>query len=124
MGSEYQDLEGLSPEMIQQLMELGVADDQNAALGGQLQQANSIRNAALPEGRDSGRVYTAAHPLEFAATAAKSIMAGRDAKKLQKQQQALLEKQTSTRRRFIEQLMQQQPQPQVPQGPLPRNGVL
>jgi phytoene/squalene synthetase len=124
MPGEYQDLEGLSPEMIQQLVELGVVDEESAQLGGQLQQANAIRNSPLPEGRDSGRVYTAAHPLEFAATAAKSIMAGKDAKKLQEKQAALLEKQTATRRQYIEQLMNQQPQPQVPQGPLARNGIL
>lgn len=125
MDSEFQDLEGLSPEMIQQLIELGVIDEQKGDIGAQLQQANSIRNSPLPEGRDSGRVYTAAHPLEFAATAAKSIMAGKDAKALQQKQAALLDKQNQARQMYVNQLLQRGQQRDMGMGPGSRDeGIL
>lgn len=119
------DLEGLSPEMIQQLMELGVIDDQKSDTDKQLAMANSMRNGTLPQGRDSGRVYTAAHPLEMAVAAYKGYKGGKDAQAAQKKQEALLQKQLALRQQYVGAMLQRGQQRDGAYGvPMGDEGVL
>jgi hypothetical protein len=59
-------------EMAQMAAMLGTYGDQLelGGLEGQQAQADALRGAKVPEGRDSGRVYTAANPLEVLGTVA------------------------------------------------------
>lgn len=102
-------LEGLSEEELQQLMELGVIPQKQDALALQLAQATKLRNAAGPEGRDSGRVYTAANPLEHLVHAAQGIRAGSDMKRLEKEQQDLANAQVAGRSQFLKALYGKKP---------------
>lgn len=54
MAEYYQQLLGVYGDQ----MEMGDLDEQ-------LLRAQALRDTAMPEGRNSGRVYTAANPLEF-----------------------------------------------------------
>lgn len=49
----------------------------------QLEQANALRNQPMPEGREAGRLYVAANPLEHLGTGLQKFAAMRDAKRLQ-----------------------------------------
>lgn len=109
-------LEGLSEEELQQLMDLGVIPQKQDALALQLAQATKLRNAPGPEGRDSGRVYTAASPLEHIAYAAQGIKAGRDMERVQKAQEELMKEQVSGRSQFLK--MMYGKKPPIPTDPL------
>jgi len=68
----------MTPEMISAMtgtygyqLELNCLDEQMA-------KAEALRNAPGPEGRDSGRVYTAANPLEHIGAGIQKYRAGRD----------------------------------------------
>lgn len=122
---DFLDLEGLSEEELQQLMDLGVLDDQGNLLGEQLAQAQAVRNSPGPEGRDSGRVYTAASPIEHAVHAWQGIKAGKDIEKIGQQQQGLLAEQGAGRKTFLDALRRKKLTPMQGLGPMPAadNGV-
>lgn len=113
---DFLNLEDLSEEEIAQLMEMGALDDQMGILDKQLAQATALRNAPGPEGRDSGRVYTAANPLEHLVHAAQGIQAGSQMEDLAKKQEAILGQQTSGRKAFLDALRRR---PKVGLGPMP-----
>lgn len=100
------DLAGLSPEMVQQLMQLGIMDEQKGSTDKQLAMAQAMRDTPLPEGRSSGRVYTAANPLEFAVAAYKGYKGGKDASAAQQKQEALLQKQLGLRQQYVSAMLQ------------------
>lgn len=58
------DLSNMSEEELQQLVALGVIDENMAENARQMALQEGLRYGDMPEGRDSGRVYTAANPLE------------------------------------------------------------
>lgn len=93
--------EEMSPEELQQLMELGVIPSKMDALKDQMGLAEALRYGEGPQGRDSGRVYTAANPLEHLVHAANGIKAGKDLEDLRTKQNSLLDKQVQGRSAFI-----------------------
>lgn len=101
MYEDSDPLEGLSEEDLQQLMDLGVIPQKQDALAVQLAQATKLRNQQGPQGRDSGRVYTAASPLEHIAHAAQGIQAGREMKRIGQQQEQLAKDQVAGRTAFL-----------------------
>jgi hypothetical protein len=117
---DFLDLENMSEEEIAQLMELGILDDQGNILDKQLAQAQAVRNAPGPEGRDSGRVYTAANPLEHIVNAAQGIKAGREIEDIAKKQEELLAQQTAGRKTFLDALRKK---PMQGLGPMPMRNV-
>lgn len=105
--TQYEDsdpLADLSEEEIAQLMELGVLPTEQSQLAESLSQATALRNQRGPEGYDSGRVYTAASPLEHAVHAYQGIKAGKEMDSILKQQQENLLKQTEGRTAFLKAL--------------------
>lgn len=66
--NDLPELEGFSEDEIRQLMELGLIPEEMGDLNSRIAQARAdARGDAMPGMRDSGRVQTAAHPLEFLA---------------------------------------------------------
>jgi len=97
-----EDFENLDPEVIQQLMELGIIDPQMESLQGQIKTAQDIRGRGAPKGTDTGRVYVAANPLEHLAYALNGIKAGKDIDKARIEQQKLLADQVRGRKSFFD----------------------
>ena len=90
-------LADLSDDDIQQLMDAGVIKDKNDLLNMQLKQATALRNAPLPGGRDSGKVFTAASPLEMLAGGLQRRQAMGQMGNIQQQQTDLLNKLAAAR---------------------------
>jgi hypothetical protein len=97
-------LAGLTEDEIAQLMELGAIPEEQKSLAGSLAEARELRNRQGPQGIDTGRVFTAANPLEHAAHAYQGIKAGRQIDDLLKKQQENLLKQTEGRSAFLKAL--------------------
>lgn len=97
--------EDMSEEEINAIIGLGSMDERAAALQQQLALAQKLRNSPGPEGRDSGRVYTAANPLEHIAHAWQGIRAQKEADALRKQQEEQFGKQDTSRGAFYRALM-------------------
>ncbi len=52
-------MDNISPELLQQIMELGGLSEEQALLKLQLAQADQLRNTEIPKGGMAGRVYVA-----------------------------------------------------------------
>jgi hypothetical protein len=65
----------------------GVPVDQAQLLGleEQRERANALRDTALPEGRQAGRTFVAANPLEFIGAGIKQYRGGKESERLQKE---------------------------------------
>lgn len=99
------DLDNLSEEDLQKLLELGSVPNEQSSLNDQIKQAQMLRNRQAPQGTDTGRVYVASSPLEHMAYAIQGIKAGRDLKNLRAQQQDLLKQQTQGRLSYMDALL-------------------
>lgn len=97
-------LEDLTEDEIAQLMQLGAIPQEQASIAEQLSQARQLRNREGPQGIDTGRIYTAASPIEHAVRAYEGIKAGRQIDDLLKKQQENLLKQTEGRTAFLKAL--------------------
>lgn len=96
-------IENLTDEQVQQLMALGIIPDEQGQLQKQMDQAESIKTAAAPQGGYSrGGVYTAASPLEHIARVMQGIKAGKDLDKLYQKQQDLFQQQVSGRQSYFD----------------------
>jgi hypothetical protein len=105
--TQYEDsdpLADLSEEEIAQLMELGALPTEQSQLASSLSQATALRNKKGPQGTDTGRVYTAASPIEHAVHAWQGIKAGKEMDSILKKQQENLLKQTEGRTAFLKAL--------------------
>ncbi len=89
MGSDMS-MEDITPEQLEMLKRLGIIPEELEALQGQMAQANLLRNAPGPDGRDSGRVYTAANPLEHIGGLMQKYNANKEAKALEAKQGGLI----------------------------------
>jgi hypothetical protein len=106
-------LADMSEEEIAQLMELGVIPEEQKNLATSLSQARELRYGQGPQGHDSGRIYTAASPLEHAVHAYQGIKAGKQIDELLKKQQENLLKQTEGRTAFLKALRRKPQQIQM-----------
>lgn len=106
--SDFLNAEDLDDDTINQILGLGTADEKNSMLNQQINQANALRYGRGPQGRDSGRVYTAANPLEHIVHAAEGIQAGKDLDRLRQQQEELMNSQVAGRKAFFDALRRRQ----------------
>lgn len=108
--------EGLTEEQLQQLIELGVIDEQQGFLGEQAAQANAIRNQAGPQMQGNGRVMTAANPLEFLGQGIQKFQAGKDLEEIGKKRQGNIDKRLTGRQALLDAIRNRAGQ--LPQGVL------
>lgn len=103
-------MDDLTDEDIQELIRLGVIPDQQAALGGQLEQAQMLRDRSMagPEMRGNSRIQTAANPLEFLVSGLQGYRANKDIKSLQEQQAELIRQQATGRGKYYGKLFDTQ----------------
>jgi hypothetical protein len=94
--------EDATDEQIQQMIELGIIPAQMGAIDQQMAQAQAVRNRQGPQGRDNGRVFVAANPLEHVMHAAQGIKAGKDIEDLKRKQEELLRQQVRGRMQFFD----------------------
>src|SRR5688572_19776481 len=97
-------LDDMSDEEIQQLIALGIIPDQQSDIKDQMKLAEQLRYNNSPEMRHGSRVSTAAHPLEFIASAIQGIKAQKQLEDLRKQQGSLLDEQVKGRSNFFKAL--------------------
>jgi len=97
----------LTDEQIQELMSLGAIPGKEQILQQQMRNASLLRNSPMPQGRDSGRVYTHANPLEALGNVAEKALGAYQMRNINSQQQALIGQQTSGRKRYFDILRQQ-----------------
>ena len=117
--------QGFTPQQIQQLMQLGVLEEEGDIISQEMSMANRLRERQMPGGRYAGRAYVAGHPLEFMATGMDRLrgeMAAQDA--IRRQREAAQEK-ARLRAQFLQQMgmgaRSQTPRPGMtpPPGPAP-----
>lgn len=89
-GLSDMSIEDITPEQLELLKRLGIIPEELEDIQLQLEQANLLRNAAGPEGRDSGRVYTAANPLEHIGSLMQKYNANKQATGLEAKRSGLV----------------------------------
>jgi hypothetical protein len=107
------DLQNLSEEDIQRLMELGIIPPQLEDLKQQMSLAQAVKDRQTPQGTQAGRMYVAASPLEHLAHAMQGIKAGKDIDKARLEQQKLLAQQVAGRGLFFNKYRQPQVDPRL-----------
>ena len=91
-------LQYLSPE---ELADLGIIPEQQQALEQQMAQANALRGAPLPEGRQAGGRFIAASPLEMLGGVAQRFAGALKGRGLEKQREALWDRQKAGRSKWL-----------------------
>lgn len=116
-----EDFSNLDPEVLQQLMELGIIPEEMGSLKDQISTAQALRDKGAPRGTDTGRVYVAANPLEHLAYTLNGMKAGKEIDKARAEQQKLLAQQVRGRKSYFDAMNEIQPfDPSVSrQGPPP-----
>jgi hypothetical protein len=90
-------LEDLSPEDLQKLVDLGVIDDNMLENARQMKLAEQLRYQAAPEGRQAGRTYVAASPLEHIGAGMEKYAAMKRMKELETARAGMGQQQTAGR---------------------------
>lgn len=91
------DLSGMSEEEIQQLIDLGAIDENMAENARQMAVQEGLRYQSAPEGRQAGRVYVAANPLEHIGKGLEQYNAMKKMKELETQRGTMQGQQTAGR---------------------------
>lgn len=99
-GMEAYGLEQMTEEDLQKLVELGVIDEQMAENARQMAMQEGLRYQAAPEGREAGRTYVAANPLEHAGKLLEQYNAQKEIEGLKKERGVLEGKQTQGRQSY------------------------
>lgn len=94
------DLNNISDEQLQMLMQLGVIPEEQGLLQDQIAAAQALRDRAGPQGREAGRTFVAANPLEHIGDFMQKRNAGKELDALRAQQKGLLDKQAEARADF------------------------
>jgi hypothetical protein len=106
----------MNDEQMKSIIGLGNMPQEMSQLDSQIAQSEALRGRGMPEGRDSGRVYTAASPLEFGGELMKQYAAKRELQGgperlgglikaqsgLYNDRKAMLDKATGTRKSFFD----------------------
>lgn len=111
-GMEEFGLDNMTEEDLKKLVELGVIDESMAENARQMQLAEQLRYAAGPEGRSSGRVYTAANPLEFLGHGLQQWNAQKRMKELESKRGEMQKQQTAGRQTYWDILRGERRKPQ------------
>lgn len=112
IGQEEYDLSKMSEDELQKLVQLGVIDENMAENQRQMKLAEQLRYQAAPEGRQAGRVYVAANPLEHIGKGLEQYQAIQRQKELDKQRAEMQGKQTAGRQTYWDLLRGQRQKPQ------------
>lgn len=97
IGEEEFNLEDMTEEDLQQLVQLGVIDEQMAENARQMMLQEKLRYQAMPEGRQAGRTYVAANPLEHLSTGVEKYQAAQKIRDLEAQRAGMEGQQTAGR---------------------------
>lgn len=92
-------------EDLQALADLGISEDKLANLREQMQRTQSMQDAPGPQGRMTGRVYTAANPLEHIGQNIQKYKAGKRQQGLEAQQGQIMQQQANTRQDMMGRLL-------------------
>lgn len=90
---------------LKQLVEMGVLGDEMGIENDQLKMAEALRSTPTPEGRQAGRVFTAANPLEHLAAGVQRYRGGKALEEGREAQQGILGKQQEGRLDFLKRYM-------------------
>tara|TARA_R110000765_G_scaffold307330_1_gene401183 strand:+ start:912 stop:1427 length:516 start_codon:yes stop_codon:yes gene_type:complete len=114
------DVDNLPPEVLSELMQLGVFEDQLGDVDDQISYAQEMRNDLGPQGvtTGSGNNYTAPSPLSHIAHGVKTGMANRDARLGRKSREGIYEKQTAGRGRVADMIAGLRGAPAPPATPV------
>lgn len=112
VGMEAYGLEDMTEEDLQKLVELGVIDEQMAENQRQMRLAEELRFQKGPEGRQAGRTYVAANPLEHLGTGIQQWQAQKRMGELEKQRGEMGQQQTEGRKSYWDVLRGMRRKPQ------------
>ena len=98
---DYAEIQNLSPQEVQQLMELGIIPSKLEQSQSDLLRSQSMQDSPTPQGRAVGNIYRAANPLEHLATALRRFKGLSDERAARQQADKLRADQTSARRAFL-----------------------
>jgi len=93
--------EGYSEEEIEQILQLAELEGQTGILEDQMEAANKLRETETTPGINSGRVYTAANPLQHIGDFGQRYKGEQQAKSVEEERQRILEEQTAARMAFL-----------------------
>lgn len=99
-GMEAYGLEQMTEEDLQKLVSLGVIDEQMAENARQMAVQEGLRNQAAPEGRQAGRTYVAANPMEHAGKLLEQYNAQKKMEALEKERGVMGQQQTEGRKSY------------------------
>ncbi len=116
-GGIWQQLmqQGFTPQQINQLMRLGVLEEEGGIISQEMEMANRLRERQGPTARYSGRGYVAANPMEFLATGIDRIRGAYNAQQAIDQQRQNAAEKARLRAQFLEMMGRGQ----TPQAPVP-----
>jgi hypothetical protein len=104
--------ENMSDEELEQLVALGVLDQQEAEKMRLKQRAELVRDRAGPEGIRAGKSFVAASPLSFLAKGLEDYAAGKEIKQLDKELADIQRQQTQGRGTYWDLLRGKRRKPQ------------
>lgn len=96
--------QGFTPQQIQQLMQLGVLQEEGGIVSQEMQMANQLRQRQMPGGRYSGNAYVAAHPFEFVATGLDRVRGEMAAQQAIERQRQIAQDKARLRAQFLRQM--------------------
>lgn len=93
---------GYSEEEIENILALAALKSEGELLGGEMDYANELRKTATPEGLNpTGRVYTAANPLQHLGTGMKRYQGEQEARSIRERQAQIMDEQTQARLDYL-----------------------
>ena len=93
-------MDELSPEVLKQLMELGVLGGESDILTEEMLAATALRDAPGAQGRQAGRVFVAANPLEHLSSALRQYRGGKQVGDVRERQRGVLDRQAAGREAY------------------------
>ena len=111
---------GLTPDQVDELMELGVlSGEQEGIIPRQQQYAEELRGTRSPRGRSYGGVYESAHPLEFLGAGLQQAAGHFGEYKARKRQEDILAEQAKRRAGYLRGMSSPQAPSPMSMGPPP-----
>jgi hypothetical protein len=95
-------LEGMDPALLEQLISLGALDGEQGMAAMDMARGDRMAQTPMPEGRNAGRTFVAANPLEFVGAAGMRMKGDRERDAAMVESHGILGKQTAGRKAFAE----------------------
>ena len=93
--------EGYTEDEIEQILQLAELEGQTGILEDQMEHATKLRETETTPGINSGRVYTAANPLQHMGDFGQRYKGEQQAKSVEEERQRVLEAQTAARLKWL-----------------------